>query len=52
MLESGEEPVNLDDSLPDAQLFAMKIVDVYYEYIVHFLTTRREPEGFNTTHKK
>ena len=29
-LESGEEPTNLDAGLPDAQLFAIHIVDDYF----------------------
>ena len=29
-LESGEEPTNLDEGLPNAQLFAIHIVDEYF----------------------
>ena len=42
-LENGEEPTSLDDNIPNAQLFTVKMVDGYYEYIMHFLTIGREP---------
>ena len=37
-IDSGEEPSNLEDNFPDAQLFSIQIVDEYYEDIIHFLT--------------
>ena len=33
-IESGEEPTNLEEGLPDAQLFAIQIVDEYFQDIV------------------
>ena len=33
-LESGEEPTSLDEVLPDAQLFAIQMVDEYFQDIV------------------
>src|SRR5277367_3903472 len=33
-LESGEEPTNLDEGLPDAQLFVIQMVDEYFQDIV------------------
>ena len=51
-LESVEEPIDLDDSLPDAQLFVITIVDNHYKYIIHFLSTGYAPEGFSTAQKK
>ena len=33
-LKSGEEPTSLDDGLPDAQLFAIQMVDDYFQDIV------------------
>jgi hypothetical protein len=36
---SGEDAENLNDSLPDAQLFAIKMVDDYFSDIVQFLST-------------
>ena len=38
-LESGEEPTSFEDSLPDAQLFSVQIVDDYFKDIIIFLTT-------------
>ena len=38
-LESGEEPIILDHSLPNAQLFAIEIIDDHYKYIVRLLIT-------------
>ena len=51
-LENGEEPNNLDDNIPNAKLFTVKMVDVYYEEIVHFLSTGSEPKEFSKTQKK
>jgi hypothetical protein len=36
---SGEDAGNLDDSLPDAHLFAVQMVDDYFTDIVQFLST-------------
>ena len=38
-IENGEEPTNIDDAMPDAQLFQVEIVDDYYAPIVQFLST-------------
>ena len=38
-IDSGEEPSNLEDNFPDAQLFSIQITDEYYKDIIHFLTT-------------
>ena len=37
-IDSGEEPSNLEDNLPDVQLFSIQIADEYYADIIHFLT--------------
>ena len=50
-LKSGEEPVNIDDSLPDAQLFVITMFDDHYKDIIHFLSTIYAPEGFSTMWK-
>ena len=50
--EIGEELNSLDNFLPDAQLFVVKMVDGYFEYIIHFLSTGRETKIFSTTQKK
>jgi hypothetical protein len=36
---SREDVGNLDDNLPDAQLFSIKMVDDYFSVIVQFLST-------------
>lgn len=51
-IETGEEPSNLEEGLPDAQLFMMRIVDSHFSYIIHFLTTGRAPEGYMSQKKK
>ena len=38
-IDSGEEPSNLQDNFPNAQLFSIQIADEYYAAIIHFLTT-------------
>ena len=51
-LESGEEPGNLDDSLPDAQLFVVNMFNDHFKNTIHLLTIGYAPEGFSTTYKK
>ena len=45
-IDSGEEPSNLEDNFPYAQLFAIHIADEYYTDIIHFLTTGWAPVEF------
>jgi hypothetical protein len=42
----GEDVGNLDENLPNVQLFAIKMVDKYLKYIVHFLSTGIAPSYF------
>jgi hypothetical protein len=49
---SGEEVGNLDDSLPDAQLFLVKMVDDYFTDIVQFLSTGMAPSDMTIVQKK
>ena len=51
-IESGEEPTILEDNFPDAQLFAVTVVDKKFEALIHLLSTGYAPEGFTTTQKK
>ena len=51
-IELGEEPSNLEDNLPDAQLFSIQIIDEYYADIIHFLTTGWAPVEFTKQQKK
>ena len=45
-IETGEEPTNLEEELPDAQLFVVCVADNHFEDIIHFLTTRTTPKGY------
>ena len=47
-LESGEEPIILDEGLPDAQLFAIQMVDDYFQDIVQYLSTGFAPAEMTT----
>jgi hypothetical protein len=38
-ITNGEEPSNLEDNFPDAQLFSVHIVDEYFADIIEFLST-------------
>ena len=51
-LVTREDPTNLDDNLLNAQLSIVKMVNEYYQYIIHFMTTRNTPDGYNTIQKK
>ena len=51
-IEIGEEPTNLEEGLPDAQLFAVHIVDSHIEDIIHVLTTGTVPKGYTSQQKK
>ena len=51
-IESGEEPNRLEDNLPDAQLFAIDVVDKEFDAIIHLLNTDYVFEGYTTWKKK
>ena len=51
-IDSGEEPSNLEDNLPDAQLFSIQVADEYYADIIQFLTTGLAPSEFTKQQKK
>ena len=51
-IDSGEDPSNLEDNLPDAQLFSIQIVDEHYTDIIQFLTTGWGPVEFTKQQKK
>ena len=51
-IDLGEEPSNLEDNLPDAQVFSIQIADEYYADIIHFLTTGWAPVEFTKQQKK
>eukprot|EP00253_Pinus_taeda_P017495 PITA_17495 len=51
-METGEEPTNLEEGLPDMHLFAVHITDNHFEHIIHFLTIGSSPEGYTSQKKK
>ena len=51
-LESGEEPISLEDYLPNAQLFSIQIVDDQFHDIIQFLTTGTMPYSYTMQQKK
>jgi hypothetical protein len=51
-ITNGEEPSNLEDNFPDAQLFSIQIVDEYFDDIIEFLSTGFAPREFTTAQKK
>jgi len=51
-IEIGEEPTNLEEGLPNTQLFMMHVADNYFADIIHFLTTGTVPEGYTNQQQK
>jgi hypothetical protein len=49
---NGEEPTNLEDNFPDAQLFSVQIVNDYFVEIIQYLSIGTVPQGYTTTQKK
>jgi hypothetical protein len=51
-LEHGEEPTNLEDTLPNAQLLAIRNIDDHFAEIVQFQSTGMAPREYTIPHKK
>jgi hypothetical protein len=51
-LEHGDEHTSLEDTLPDAQLLAIKKFDDHFAKIVQFLSTRMAPREYTVLQKK
>ena len=51
-IENGEEPTNIDEGLPNTQLFVIRVVDEHFVDIIHFLSTGVAPKGYTTQQKK
>jgi hypothetical protein len=49
---NGEEPTNLEEKFPNAQLFSVQIDDEYLFDIIEFLSTRVEKKEFSSTKNK
>ena len=50
--EHGEEPTSLEDTLPNAQLLAIRKVDDHFAEIVQFLSTGMAPREYTIIQKK
>jgi hypothetical protein len=48
---NGDEPTNLEDSFPDAQLFSIQITDEYFTHIIGYLSIGIVPQEFNIMQK-
>lgn len=51
-IETGEELTNLEETLPDMQLFAMHIMDGHFDDIIHFLMIGTAPKGYTIQQKE
>ena len=51
-VENGEELANIDDGLPDVQLFRVDLIDDHYAPIIYFLATGVDLEDMSTGQKK
>jgi hypothetical protein len=51
-LEHGEAPTNLEDTLPDAQLLAIRKINEHFAQIVQFLSTGMAPSEYTIPQKK
>jgi hypothetical protein len=51
-LEHGEEPTNLEDTLPYAQILFIRNMDDHFTDIVQFLSTKMSPNEYTISHKK
>lgn len=50
-LKTNEEPTNLEDGLPDSQLYVVHVANNHFEDIIHFLNTGTVPQGYSIKHK-
>ena len=51
-VENGEEPTNIDDGLPEVQLFWVEVADDHYAPIGQFLSTGVAPANMSISQKK
>ena len=51
-IETGEEPTNMEEALPNAQLYAVHIVNGHFEDIIYFLKTGTASQGYSVQQKK
>ena len=41
----------MEEGLPDAQFYVLRVTDVHFEDIIHFLTTGTAPQGCSVQQK-
>ena len=46
-IETGEEPTSLEEGLPDAQLFVVRIENGHFEDKIHFFMTGTASKGYS-----
>ena len=51
-LESGEKPIDLEDNLPNAQLFSIQVADDYFADITKFLVIGNAPVEYSEKQRK
>eukprot|EP00253_Pinus_taeda_P020636 PITA_20636 len=51
-IETGKEPTSLEEGLPDAQLFVVRIAGRHFEDIIHFLMTGIALKEYSVQNKK
>jgi hypothetical protein len=51
-ITNGEEPMNIEDKFPDAQLFLVQIANEYFTDIIQYLSRGTAPQEFNIAQKK
>lgn len=51
-IETGKEPTNIEEGLPDALFFVIRIVDRHFEDIIHFLAIGIAPKEYSVQQKK
>jgi hypothetical protein len=49
---NGEEPTNLENNFPDAELISVQVANEYFVDIIEYLSTGTMPQQFNTAKKK
>jgi hypothetical protein len=49
---NGEEPTNLEETLPDTQLFSVQIANDYFANIIEYLSTGTAPQEFSIVQRK
>lgn len=51
-IETREEPISIEDNLPDAQLFAIRVEDDHFMNIIQFFATGMGPAEYTMKQKE